>query len=549
MPSVPIVIVGGGPVGMVLAMNLAALGVRSVLVNTEPDSRWHPKGNTHNARTMEHYRRLGIAGAIRKVGLPSDHPTDVGYFTTLNGWEITRHKMPSEDQKMATRDAAASTDQIPEPLFRANQMYVEAELLRHVQTLKQVEPRYGWRCVEIAEAAGGSHVVTIEEIATGRVERLECDYLVGCDGGHSFVRRWLDISYSGDRPVDQSYGSGATVATHMHAPALYERGILDRRCWQYWSVNPNVRSNLVTLDGAGEFLFSTRIASIDEAPDAAYIANRFLQSVGEDVPFEFIGHWPWTAGHALVADSFGGGRVWLAGDAVHLFTPTGGFGMNTGIDDTANLGWKLAAMVQGWGGPGLLESYAIERRAIAFRNTGMAKRFSLKLADVPAPPEITDDTASGAAARAAAGAIFGGLAEEFASIGIQLGARYDGSPIIASDGTAPAPDDHISYTPSACPGGRAPHLYLPDHGSLFDHFGPGFTLLRLHGDHNAQSFAAEAQSRRIPLTIYDVHAPEARDLYGADLALIRPDQHVAWRGDRLPEEPGALLARVTGHAS
>jgi 2-polyprenyl-6-methoxyphenol hydroxylase-like FAD-dependent oxidoreductase len=534
---------------MVLAMNLAVFGVRSVLVNIEPSSRWHPKGNTHNARTMEHYRRLGIAGAIRKVGLPPDHPTDVGYFTTLNGWELARHRMLSENQKMAARDAAASTDQIPEPLFRANQMYVEAELFRHIQTLNEIEPRYGWRCVDIAEADRGGFAVTIEEVASGRRERLDCDYLVGCDGGRSFVRRWLDISYIGEPPRDQLYGSGATVATHMRAPALYERGILDRRCWQYWTVNSNVRSNLVTLNGAGEFLFSTRIASMDEPPDPAYIADRFLQSVGEDVPFEFVGHWPWTAGHALVAEGFGRGRVWLAGDAVHLFTPTGGFGMNTGIDDAANLGWKLAAMVQGWGGPGLLESYAIERQAIAFRNTGMAKRFSLKLADVPAPAEITDDSTAGTAARADAAAIVSTLGEEFASLGIQLGARYDGSPIIASDGTAPPPDDHISYTPSACPGGRAPHLFLPDHGSLFDHFGPGFTLLRLHGEHDAQPIAAEAEARRIPLAIYDVDAPEARDLYGADLVLIRPDQHVAWRGDRLPEEPGTLLARVTAHAS
>ena len=370
MPCAPIVIVGGGPVGMVLAMNLAVFGVRTVIVNIEPSSRWHPKGNTHNARTMEHYRRLGIARAVRRVGLPADHPTDVGYFTTLDGWEIARLPMPSEARKIAARDAAAATDQVPEPLFRANQMYVEAELFRHIQTIEAIVPRYGWRCVEIAETGDGFEVA-IEEADSGRVERLDCSYVVGCDGGRSFVRRWLGISYSGDRPRAQLYGSGATVATHLRAPALYERGILRQRCWQYWTVNSAVRANLVTLDGEGDFLFSTRIGSVDEPPDPAYIASRFRRSVGRDVPFEFIGHWPWTAGHALVADSFGRGRVWLAGDAVHLFTPTGGFGMNTGIDDAANLGWKLAAAVQGWGGPDLLESYAVERRAIALRNTGM----------------------------------------------------------------------------------------------------------------------------------------------------------------------------------
>ncbi len=549
MVAAPVGIIGGGPVGMVLAMNLAVFGVPSVVVNIEPSSRWHPKGNTHNCRTMEHYRRLGIAADIRKVGLPPDHPTDVGYFTTLNGWELARHRMPSEREKMAARDAAAPTDQIPEPLFRANQMYVEAQLFRHIQTLKPVTPRYGWRCVGIAEAADG-FAVTIEEVASGRTERLDCAYLVGCDGGRSFVRRWLGIGYLGDRPRDQIYGSGATVASHMRAPALYERGLLDRRCWQYWTVNPEVRTNLVTLDGKGEFLFSTRIASVDEPPDPDFIAERFRLTVGEDVPFEFVAHWPWTAGQALVAESFGRGRVWLAGDAVHLFTPTGGFGMNTGIDDAANLGWKLAAMVQGWGGPALLASYATERQAIAFRNTGMAKLFSLRLADVPAPPALYDDSPQGAAARAEAGAVCASLGEEFASLGIQLGARYDGSPIVVSDGTAPPPDDHIVYTPSACPGGRAPHLFLPGHASLFDRFGPGFTLLRLRpGAPDGAPLAEAAQRRRIPFTMFDVPGPDAREAYGADLALIRPDQHIAWRGDRLPDDPDALLARVTGEVA
>jgi hypothetical protein len=241
--------------------------------------------------------------------------------------------------------------------------------------------------------------------------------------------------------------------------------------------------------------------------------------------------------------------VWLAGDAVHLFTPTGGFGMNTGIDDVANLGWKLAAMVQGWGGPGLLATYATERRPIAFRNTGMAKQFSRSVGEVTAPAEMLEDTAAGAAARAQAGAVLDAFGEEFASIGIQLGARYDGSPIIVPDGAAPPPDDPTRYSPTACPGGRAPHLFMPDRSSLFDHFGPGFTLLRLHGDHDAGPLAAAAQARKIPFTTVSVAVSEGRDLYECDLALIRPDQHVAWRGNDIPADCDALLARVTGHAA
>ena len=200
MASHPVVIIGGGPVGMVLAMNLAHLGVRSAIVNTDPSSRWQPKGNTHNARTMEHYRRLGIAKKLRTVGLPADHPTDVAYFTTLNGWEVARHPLPSEQEKMARLAAAAPTDQVPEPLYRANQMYVEAELFRHIKTRPQIDARYGWRCIAITEQGDGAFRITIEEVTSGRREELASTYLVGCDGGHSIVRRWLGIGYQGERP-------------------------------------------------------------------------------------------------------------------------------------------------------------------------------------------------------------------------------------------------------------------------------------------------------------------------------------------------------------
>ena len=547
MTAAPIVIIGGGPVGMVLAMNLAALGVRATLVNTEPNSRWHPKGNTHNSRTMEHYRRLGISKQLRQVGLPPDHPTDVAYFTTLNGWEMARHPLPSEQEKQTRLANAAPTDQEPEPLFRANQMYVEAELFRHIQTVKLIDARYGWRCTALAQESDGSFKIGIEEATTGRREELAAHYLVGCDGGHSIVRNWLGISYRGERPSEHAFTSGATLANHVRAPALYD-SVLKRhkRAWHQWTVNPQVRGLIQTLDGKGDFLFSTRIKSVDEPPDPQYIAQRFLACVGEEVPLSFLGHMPWTAGQAAVADSFGRGNVWLAGDAVHLFTPTGGFGMNTGMDDAANLGWKLAAMVQGWGGPQLLASYEAERRPIAFRNTGMAKRFSLDLNEAPVDPEMMEDSAAGAAARARTGAFFSRFTEEFASLGIQLGARYDGSRIVVPDGTAPPRDDPTVYTPSASPGGRAPHLFLGRGDSLFDHFGRGFTLLRLGGDADVAPLARAAEVRGVPFTSFDVPLRQGRELYQADLALIRPDQHVAWRGSRLPADCDALWAQVTG---
>jgi 2-polyprenyl-6-methoxyphenol hydroxylase-like FAD-dependent oxidoreductase len=542
----PVVIVGGGPVGMVLAMSLARLGVRSAVVNTETDSNWRPKGSTHNARTMEHYRRLGLTPAIRRVGMPADHPTDVGYFTALTGWELARLPMPSETEKMRRVAEASVTDQVPEPLFRSNQMYVERHLHTALKTFPSVAMRFGWLCTGYTDH-GDRVTVEIENAASGARQTLTCDYLVGCDGGHSVVRRQLGIKYGGEVLAPQPYAAGATISTHLRAPALYERGILERSCWQHWIVNGSTRTLLTTLDGEGEFLFNTRCRSVDDPPDPAFITRVFHATVGAEVPFAFIGHWPWVSGYALVADCFGAGRVLLAGDAVHLFTPTGGFGMNTGIDDAVNLAWKLAAMVQGWGGPELLPSYEVERRPIAFRNTGHSKRLAKNVGDVPAAAQMSENTSDGAAARRAAGNFLSTFGEEFASLGVQLGARYDGSPVIVSDGAAAPPDDPAVYVPSGVPGGRAPHVWHPDRSSLYDHFGPAFTLLLLPGCRDdGAAFAAAAKERKVPLTIHRVPVSEARALYGAEMALIRPDLHVAWRGAQMPADPDRLLARVTG---
>ncbi|HVV92612.1 MAG TPA: FAD-dependent monooxygenase [Hyphomicrobiales bacterium] len=543
--TAPIVIVGGGPVGMMLALNLDALGVRSILLNTELRPRWHPKGSSHNSRTMEHFRRLGLAGRIRALGLPRDYPTDVGYFTRWSAWELARLRMPSEREKAATVAAAAPTDQVVEPILRCNQMYVEAAVFEHLRTRRCVDIRFGWRCDDWHETADGVEVEVVE-VETGQRRTLACAYLAGCDGGQSAIRRKLDIHYGGDSVERQAYLGGAMVASHVRAPELIP-SIPHAQCWQYWTVNAHIRSNILTLNGVDEFLFMTQLRDSDDEPDEALIRQRLADSLGKEIGFDFVGHWTWTPGQALVADRFSAGRVHLCGDAVHLFTPTGGFGLNTGIDDAANLGWKLAAMVQGWGGPELLDSYERERRPIAFRNTGMAKNLTRNVGKVPVSPALEEDTPVGAAARAETGKALATFGEEYASIGIQLGVRYDGSPLTVGDGCVPPPDDPFRYVPSACPGGRAPHLWLRDRTSLFDHLGPGFTLLCFDAaDAEAAAMRAAAERRGMPLKVVVVDHPEGRGLYERRLALVRPDQHVAWRGDALPDDCSRLLARVTG---
>jgi hypothetical protein len=271
-------------------------------------------------------------------------------------------------------------------------------------------------------------------------------------------------------------------------------------------------------------------------------------AAGADFPLEILSSLPWVAGYSLVARSYGGGRVFLAGDAIHLFTPTGGLGMNTGLDDAVNLGWKLAALYHGWGGPKLLDSYEAERRPLALRNVSFARGFATSVGTVPVSGAIESDTAEAARERRSLGArLLDHARREFIIPGIWLGVHYDQSPINWPDGVTDLPDDPGVYIPAARPGSRLPHLWLEDGTSLFDHLGGGFTLLRLGGS-GADSSGLEkvARQRGVPLELLEIPNPAARQLYERDLVLARPDHHVAWRGDTVPEDALALIDRVRG---
>jgi 2-polyprenyl-6-methoxyphenol hydroxylase-like FAD-dependent oxidoreductase len=547
--NVPIAIVGGGPVGLMLALFLDHHGVRSVVFNSEDAVRHHPKGSTQNSRTMEHYRRLGISAKVRRLGLPPDHPTDVAYFTRFNGRELARLRMPSEAEKMRIVAASPKIDQIPEPIHRANQMYVEEFLLEHARTRPNITLRFGWRVEKFKEDANGVSLHA-ENSSGGAVETWRTQYLAGCDGSRSFVRRSLGIRYLGHDKLEQAFFGGGMISTYLRAPTLYRDYLGTRRAFQYWVVNPELRTAMVALNGRDEFLLWTKPADANLPPDDAAIAHVLRCCTGADIPLQILAHRPWTSGVALVAERFAAGRALLAGDAAHLFTPTGGFGMNTGVDDAANLAWKLAAMVQGWGGPGLLDSYELERKPIAIRNTNAARQFAKNVGEVKVPAAVEEDSPAGEAARREVGAFLATFGEEFASIGVQLGARYDGSPIVVPDGAVPA-DNFVRYMPTSTPGGRAPHIWLGQGreagNSLFDRFGPGFTLLRLGGTApDSAALEAAAHARAMPFKVLEVADAEARDLYERDLVLVRPDQHVAWRGNRPPADPDRLLAQLVG---
>jgi 2-polyprenyl-6-methoxyphenol hydroxylase-like FAD-dependent oxidoreductase len=362
MNNIPVAIAGGGPVGLMLALFLDLYGVRSVVFNSEPKPRHHPKGSTHNSRTMEHHRRLGIAPRVRDLCLPINRPTDVSYYTSLTGWELGRIRMPSEADKRRAVLASAATDQVPEPLLRANQMYVEAFLYQHACTRPNIAMRFGWQVDRFEEDADG---ITVEAESAGARESWRAQYLAGCDGGRSLVRRSLALRYHGFATLDSPQYGGRQNATYFRAPTLFRDHLARRVGWNYWIVDPKGRCTIISLNNDEEFLSFTKVPDDGAPPTDDSMIRVLHRAVGAELPIEIIGHWPWTAGVALVAERFVAGRVALAGDAAHLFTPTGGFGMNTGMDDASNLAWKLAALVQGWGSAGLLQSYEIERKPIA----------------------------------------------------------------------------------------------------------------------------------------------------------------------------------------
>jgi 2-polyprenyl-6-methoxyphenol hydroxylase-like FAD-dependent oxidoreductase len=541
---VPVLIVGGGTVGLYLAAELGFQGLECLLVTEAETTSVHPKGSTINARSMEHLRRLGAAHAVRAIGIPAEHNTDITFITRFTGYELGRIEMPSCDEKIGNPGPWGHTLLTPEPIHRANQMYLEPVLKAHAESFDSTTLRFGWRMTEFVPHADCVEA-GIEHVATGERQRIVAEYLVGCDGANGMIRRQLGFTYGGRTSSGGKFYDGRMLSLYIRAPRIYDV-MRFPVSWHYLTMNRDTRMDCISLDCKGEFVILAQIPA-DLPLERIDAQALFHRAVGCDIGAEVVSVQEWWAGLALVTDHYQQGHVYLAGDAVHLFTPTGGFGFNTGIDDAANLGWKLAAVCRGWGGAGLLASYETERRPIGARNTTESGQLAEQAAALEVPPHIEDDTPSGAAERAAFRHELAKFREEFASLGIQLGARYDGSPIIVGDGTDPPRDDPKVYTPSSVPGGRAPHYWIAERESLFDRFGAGFTLLRLgRAAPGAERFEHAAEERGIPLSTVELAERGAHALYECRLALVRPDQHIAWRGDQVPDDPGHILDIVSG---
>ena len=518
-----IAIVGGGPCGLMLANELGRRGVATLVLDQKPGTAFNPQANATQARTMEHYRRLGFADEIRALGMPEDFPTDIAYFTRLAKHELARIRLPSSREArrlVGTLKGSWSAAELP---HRVAQKFVERVLRRHAERLPSVTLRYGWRVTDLSVHSDGVQI-TAEPAEGGESVGLKSEYLVGADGARSLVRQAMGWRYAGETGVTRDFVGGRMYAVYCRIPEFY-RSLPHAPAWMNVTFNRERRCFMPAVDGQGEFAFHTQLkahedaASIDERAAAAMVR----QALGAPLRVEVLARDTWTAGHALVAERFGEGRVFIGGDAAHLFTPTGGLGYNTAVEDAVNLGWKLAAALRGRASSRLLESYEAERRPLAIRNTSYARRFADSLGNFEPVPEIEDDTAQGDAARRRAGEYLEAHGRaEFDIPGITFGGRYDGSPSIVPDGSLPPPEAANTYIPSACPGGRAPHVWLGESVSLYDRFGFEWTLLCLGEGLRA------ADPR---LKIVELKNEEARELYGADYALIRPDQIVAWRGN------------------
>lgn len=544
--DVDVLIAGAGPCGLMLANELGLRGIHCLLVDPKATTAFNPQANATQARTMEHFRRIGIAHEIRALGLPADHPTDIAYFTRFATHELARLRLPTAAQAGEHVRGLRGAWNAAELPHRVSQKFVEAVLRRHAEARTGRPVGFGWKLVDFEQDDEGV-TARVAPAEGGAPVTVRARYLVGADGARSVVRQQLGIAYGGATGVQREFMGGRMFAVYLRAPTFYEQ-LPHERAWMYVSVNPERRVFMASVDGRGEFAFHAAVHP-DEDPgswthdDAKRL---FAQASGmADLPIDVLSTGTWIAGHSLVAEHYQHGRVFIAGDAAHLFTPTGGLGYNTAVGDAVNLGWKLASVLKGHSHPALLDSYDSERRPIGVRNTSYARGFADSIGGFQTPPALEANGPEGDALRAQASTVLNDhVRREFNIPGVTFGERYDGSPVVLGDGGTPPPDSANDYQPSTCPGGRLPHVWLGGERSLYDELGFEWTVLAPGALREAaQALAAAGIAAGLDVKLRLCDEPEAREALGDAVLLVRPDQVVAWRGPRA-DEPTALWRHV-----
>lgn len=532
--------------GLSLALDLAWRGIDVVVLEQRPaGAPPSVKCNHVSSRSMEIFRRLGMAQQIRNAGLPDDYPNDVVLRTRATGYELTRIPIPSR-QNRYRRGCGPDTEwPTPEPAHRINQIYFEPILFQHAAQTQGITLRNRTRIESFNQSTDGVAVVA-RDLDSGTDQIIESRYLVGCDGGRSTVRRTMGAKLVGDEAIQR------VQSTYFRAPALAGL-ITPPPAWMSYLYNPERAGNLVAIDGRERWLLHNYLLPHERDFDSVNRDRclRMLLGVGSAFEYEILGREDWI-GRRLIAERFRDERVFLCGDAAHLWVPYAGYGMNAGIADAMNLSWLLAAHLQGWAPERILDAYECERLPI----TEQVSRFAMKHAEgaiwerTHLPAELEEDSPAGAAARARVGqAAYALHVQQFACAGLNYGYFYDASPLIAYDAEGQPSYTMADYTPSTVPGCRTPHLWLADGRSLYDALGPGYTLLRFTPDVDAAGLLAAAVDRGVPLALLDVDARDAHIPNHPPLLLSRPDQHVAWRGAAVPGDAHALIDRLRGAAA
>ena len=532
---VPVLVVGGGPVGLALAGDLGWRGIASTLVEQSDGSIYQPRMDLVGVRTMEFCRRWGLVPAVEGSPYPRDYAQDNIYLTSLTGYELGRERFPGIGQAPPPKESPQRRERCPQNMF-------DPILRAFAASQNNVALRYRTRLVSFTQNAD-LVTATVENAETGARGEISARYIVGCDGARSLVRETLGIAMQGN-PV-------LTYTTNVifrcpHLLSLHDKG----KAYRHIFIGPEgTWATIVAINGRDEWRFSIIGGSEQRDYTTDDIKAAIRRAVGRDFEFEILSVLPWVR-RELVAERYRGGRGFIAGDAAHVMSPTGGFGMNTGIQDVVDLSWKLAATIEGWGGNRLLDSYSIERQPIGTRNVSEASGNLRRMLSVPPHADLLDDTPQGAATREKVGREFSEtMRREWFTLGAHLGYRYENSPICWSDGTAAPPDDPRAYAPTARPGHRAPHAFLADGRSTLDLFGRGFALLGFGAAAaDAAPVLEAARKRNLPLTFTAIAEPHIAALYERKFVLVRPDGHVAWRGDRMPEDALCVIDVVRGAA-
>ncbi len=548
----PVLIVGAGPVGMTMALCLAQRGIASVLVELRaaevlPDV----KCNHISARSMELFRSLGVSQDLRAAGLPDDYPHSVSYRTSTLGEEIARIHIPGRNTRLTDHSGPDGHWPTPEPPHRINQRYIEPILRQHVQKQALITCLFKHRVVAFHQDAQGV-TAQIENIEQGHAQAftVQAAYLVGCDGGRSMVRKGIGAQLVGDEVVQR------VQSTCIRAPGLLAK-MKAAPAWAMFTVNPRRSGNIYAIDGKEVWLIHNylRDHEVDfEAVDRDW-AIRTILGVGDDFDYEVMSKEDWI-GRRLVSDRLQNGKVFVAGDAAHLWVPYAGYGMNAGLADAANLAWHLAAQREGWAAPHALSAYEKERHPI----TEQVSRFAMNHAHAMSqrrrqiPENLEEDSPAGQAARAAFGQDLYDLnVQQYCCAGLNFGYYYDQSPVIVYDEER-APDYSMgSFQSSSVPGCRAPHFWLSDGRSVYDALGPAYTLLCFNSPlcDTVDALKRQAAIARMPLTVLDVSSqadipPEYRHAF----VLVRSDAHTVWRGDDANLETAQrVIAKLCGFAT